>query len=235
MLIIAWSVTCLSILPNAFIYLGAAFILQPIRENASKAKLLQLMTGLSPITFWAVNLTFDLITHLCIVTILFVITAILDKDRLFFQSESSATVLYGLLASFGLGIIPFAYLLSYSFSKTFRGFSVMMQICSYLGTIAVAVFSVGDLLLNYFGFQNPALYALYVAFSSVFRILPIFSVLFGYQKLYKLAQFSQYCHGLEKNGQLAMICPVLSVNNTGGLLQGLFVFDFKKSFIIFKS
>src|SRR5699024_8033050 len=78
MLIVAWSVGCLSILPNAFLYLGAAYILQPIRENTSKSKLLQLMTGLSPVTFWAVNLTFDLLVHTSIITILYLINAILD-------------------------------------------------------------------------------------------------------------------------------------------------------------
>src|SRR5699024_5185040 len=136
---------------------GAAYILQPIRENTSKSKLLQLMTGLSPVTLWAVNLTFDLLVHTSIITILYLINAILDSDHLFFDSFSTASALFALLFSYGLGAIPFAYILSYCFSKTSRGFTVIMQISTYLGTVAGGLCAGVDLVLNYFGYAIPVL------------------------------------------------------------------------------
>lgn len=218
MMIVSWAVTCFSILPNAFLYLGVSFILQPIREK--NCKLLQLMTGLSPSVFWTVNYVFDLIVHLGIVLILFVITAVFDKDKMFFGSFDSASALFALLFGYGVAVIPFAYILSYKFEKTSRGFQVIMQIFTYLGTLPSALFGGADLWLNYFGAPYPAVNVIFHALLSVFRVVPIFSVIFGYQKLYKLQEFSGSCLQLQKEGKLDQLCATIPANLTGYPFKG---------------
>ncbi|KAH9392503.1 hypothetical protein TYRP_005582 [Tyrophagus putrescentiae] len=220
MMIVSWSVTCFSILPNAFLYLGAAFILQPIRENASKVKLLQLMTGLNPITYWTVSYLFDLLVHLAIVLILFIITALFDRDRIFFGNAASASLLFGLLFGYGVAVIPFAYLLSYRFEKTSRGLQVIMQVFTYLGTLASAVFGGLDLWINYFNAPYPALNVIFHILVSIFRVVPIFSALFGYQKYYKLQEFSGFCLQLQKEGKLEPLCATIPANLTGYPFKG---------------
>lgn len=79
-LVLPWALKCLVILPMAFPFLGASYILFPIQEQASKSKLIQLITGLSPITFWLMNFVFDLLTHLLTTGILFALIALLDSD-----------------------------------------------------------------------------------------------------------------------------------------------------------
>lgn len=218
MMIVSWAVTCFSILPNAFLYLGASFILQPIREK--NCKLLQLMTGLSPTLFWAVSYVFDLFVHLGIVLILFVITAVFDKDKMFFGSFESASALFALLFGYGVAVIPFCYILSYKFEKTTRGFQVIMQIFTYLGTLPGSLLGAADLWLYYFQAPYPAVNAVVQALLAFFRVVPIFSVLFGYQKLYKLQEFSSACLQLQKDGKLDKLCASLPANLTGYPFKG---------------
>lgn len=83
-MVFSWAITCLIFLPIAFPFLAASYILYPIKENASKAKLIQLMTGLSPATFWIANFIFDLLNHLVAISVLYVIIYFLDTDNVLF-------------------------------------------------------------------------------------------------------------------------------------------------------
>ncbi|KAJ6217457.1 hypothetical protein RDWZM_008614 [Blomia tropicalis] len=213
-LISSWAVSCFSLIPSAFLYLGASYILQPIRENASKTKLIQLMTGLSPITFWFSNFLFDMLTHLTIIIVMLCIQYVFDSDRLFFKSISSATALFALFTTYGFAIIPFAYCLSYFFEKTSRGMTVMIQISSYLGTIIGCILGVGDLMINNFGQHNAGLETAYYILLYIIRVMPAFSIIFGYQKLYKLVEFANYCQQLDEAKQLNIICSTILSNET---------------------
>jgi len=76
--------TCVGLLfPIAFSLLSASYILYPIKENACKSKLLQLMTGLGCATFWLMNFLFDLFLHLIATALFFLIILLFDGDHLF--------------------------------------------------------------------------------------------------------------------------------------------------------
>lgn len=84
-----WVVTCLVMLPIAFPFLAASYILFPVLEQSSKAKLVQLMTGLSPVTFWAMNFVFDLLQHLLAILVLYLVIFLFDTDHIFFNTNGS--------------------------------------------------------------------------------------------------------------------------------------------------
>ena len=85
-IVMSWILTCLIFLPIAFPFLAASYVLYPIKEQASKAKLIQLMTGLSPALFWSVNFLFDLLNHLLATGVLFFIIYLLDSNSSMFGS-----------------------------------------------------------------------------------------------------------------------------------------------------
>ena len=77
---ISWAMTCLILFPFAFPVLVVPYILNPIKEQTSKSKLLQLMTGTSPMTFWLANYTFDLMVHLIAILTMFLFIGLFHFD-----------------------------------------------------------------------------------------------------------------------------------------------------------
>ena len=89
--ILSWALTCLIFLPIAFPFLAASYILYPIREHASKAKLIQLMTGLSPITFWVANFLFDVLNHVISISALYAVIYFFDSENIFFGGHHGSS------------------------------------------------------------------------------------------------------------------------------------------------
>src|SRR5690606_31917807 len=117
------------------------------KENASKAKLIQLMTGLSPANFWFANFIFDLANHLLAITILLGVILLFDSGHIF--SGHSIGVLYLLLFAFGVSTIPVSYFISYKFQKPSSGFVFLIIIFFLIGFIGNMILSVFDLMINY--------------------------------------------------------------------------------------
>lgn len=190
---VSWALTCLFFLPIAFPFLAASYILYPIKENVSKSKLIQLMTRLSPVTFWTASFLFDLLTHLIAITIILVVLLIFDTNGII-TSNGSGVALFLLLFSFGISTIPVVYFLSYRFQKPSSGFVFLIIIFFLVGFIGNIVLSVMDTAVNYFDADSPAIKNFWMPFLLFFlRFVPIFSMLFGYQKVHKLAAFGKFC------------------------------------------
>ena len=92
-IIISWIITCLIFLPLAFPFLAASYILYPIKEQVSKSKLIQLMTGLSPVLFWTANFLFDLFNHLLATGILFLVIYLFDNGMFGKDDQQSGNFL----------------------------------------------------------------------------------------------------------------------------------------------
>lgn len=213
---IPWVVTCLVFLPIAFPFLAASYILYPIKENASKAKLIQLMTGLSPFTFWLANFVFDLINHLLAVIIIFLIIFLFDTKHIFNGngSNDSAIVLFILLFAFGVSTIPLAYFLSYPFKKPSSGFVFLIILFLIVGFIGNIIFSSLDVGMNNLGVPLTEIRNFWYPFLLfILRFIPIFSMLFGYQKVQKLSAFTKMCKAVP----LDQTCRTLNANSTNFL------------------
>ncbi|GIY06585.1 ATP-binding cassette sub-family A member 17 [Caerostris extrusa] len=165
--------------PLALGFLSASFILLPIHERASKAKLLQLMSGVPPIVYWAAMFLWDYAIY-CIVSILLIIPYAMFAHYAFFgaHSEAIGTALL-LMFLYGLSAIPFSYLVSFLFKKGNTGYSFVLGFCSIIGVGLCTILKAfqNDIMVR--DKINKALWA--------FRIFPTFSLASGFSNLYGTA------------------------------------------------
>lgn len=70
-------------LPLGVGILAAAFLIFPITERVTNAKQVQLMTGLSPWTFWLANIVWDVAIYFASLTFMLITLFAMDKKRTF--------------------------------------------------------------------------------------------------------------------------------------------------------
>ena len=206
--IFGWAITCLMLIPITVPFIGASYVLFPINERTSKAKLLQLMTGLSSILFWTSNFFFDLLNHSLVVLIIYILFAIFDFNQIFFAQSNTAIGLFLMLFLFGFASIPLAYCFSLWLKKPSTGFAVLVILYLLFGIIAVSAMGTLDLMINILHFD----FISSVTFNRVlgiFRMIPVFSMSFGVQKLYRMGSFTQICKENEKKN-MTIICTHIS-------------------------
>ena len=194
-IVFGWGVTCLLLIPITVPFLGASYVLFPISERISKAKLLQLMTGLSTLMFWLSNFVFDLLNHSIVVIIIYIIFAIFDFNGIFFGRMDSALALLLMLFMFGFASIPLAYLFSLVLGKPTTGFAVLVIIYLLFGVIAVSIMGTIEYSdkLSEKVMVNPILFNVIL---YIFRVVPVFSMSFGLQRLYRTSSFTKFCEEL---------------------------------------
>ena len=115
--------TILSVLAGLFIlipycYIPGAFIVFLVRERTTKAKHLQLVSGVNMSSYWVANYLWD-------VSLFFILTVLIMIIFILYGRSNAAVVFVGDLESFfctmaltfgyGLSILPFSYLISLGF------------------------------------------------------------------------------------------------------------------------
>lgn len=114
----------LSVIASLFIcipynYVPAAFIVFLVKERVSKSKHLQLVSGVDMSAYWVSTYLWDLLLH-SVLTI-FIMVAFLSYGResaeVFVGTASSFICTLALTFGYGLSSLPFAYLLSRSFTN----------------------------------------------------------------------------------------------------------------------
>lgn len=205
--IFGWAITCLLLTPITVPFIGASYVLFPINERISKAKLLQLMTGLSSILFWTANFFFDLLNHSIVVLVIYILFAIFDFNQIFFAQSNTAIGLFLMLFLFGFASIPLAYLFSLWLKKPSTGFAVLVIIYLLFGIIAVSAMGTIDLMVNivHVNFISSSTFNQVLA---LFRLIPVFSMSFGVQKLYRLGSFMQICKEYETKN-MTIVCSYI--------------------------
>lgn len=115
-----------------------------------------------------------------------------------------ASALFLMILLFGMSTIPVVYAFSYFFSSSPGGYIFITILYLVFGFIANIIFSVLHILNNYVHLDlmtywlNPVL--------MIIRIVPIFSLLHGYQKVYLLSAMNAFC----RNSNLDQMCSVLT-------------------------
>ncbi|CAN8014162.1 unnamed protein product, partial [Ixodes persulcatus] len=102
------------ILPLLLSLLAAAYIAVPIEETVSKAKMLQLLTGISSTRYWLVNFLVDFVTYNIACFAAFLPIYVGDPNNLHGREYSIISRYYFLFASFGWSFIPTTYVISSS-------------------------------------------------------------------------------------------------------------------------
>ncbi len=185
-------IICMLLVPITVPFLGASYLLFPIHETVTKAKLLQFMTGLSTTTFWICNFLFDLFNHIIAVIIIFTVFAYFDFSDTFFGQTNTAMGVFIILFLFGFASIPIAYCFSFIFSKPSTGFALLVVMYLLFGLIGNLIMSVLDLLINVFRFDFMSSTLLDIILY-ICRLIPVFSMCFGIKKLYWMGSMAQWC------------------------------------------
>ncbi|XP_022661627.1 retinal-specific ATP-binding cassette transporter-like isoform X3 [Varroa destructor] len=189
---------------------ACTMILFPIEERLCKAKLLQMMTGVSRTVYLGASFTFDLLTILVSATAISFALAICNAaDSLAEEIEIGAATCL-LLSTYGAMMILVSYACSYMFSSLGAGFAMLLLVTAIGGGIIV------PLLLGAVLFLTET--AEYIPFAV--NCVPQIAVLMGLSNLRLMAkskkfcenftptQLTRYCQGSEKRASCCQPCSV---------------------------
>lgn len=110
-------------------FVSSFYIMFHIKERISKAKLMQMVSGLNICTFWLVSFLFDFVTYMLTVFIVIITLTILGEKG--WSSASDVSSVTTVLITFGLSFLPMMYVLSFVFSTPTAG-SIWMIVISIL-------------------------------------------------------------------------------------------------------
>ncbi|XP_039276115.1 phospholipid-transporting ATPase ABCA1 [Nilaparvata lugens] len=150
------------LIPFGLLFFLGNMALFPLQERLNDAKQLQLMTGLSPITYWLAIFIWDLLMYAILMALAVGVLAIFDHGTGFVTSSPSLSVFVLLLFLFGFSGIVYAYFFTFlmkSSSAVSRFVTVNMLIALATPIVAAIVSS----------FISKALGG---AFLSVIRLIP---------------------------------------------------------------
>lgn len=102
-----------------------AYIHFPLTERVSKAKQLQLMTGLRPYLYWLSCYTFDLFLYLGVVLISIIAILITDSSGMFSGINEIGIILL-IIMLYGLSGILYSYIISIIRPTVAGGFSFLL-------------------------------------------------------------------------------------------------------------
>ncbi|XP_070561206.1 phospholipid-transporting ATPase ABCA3-like isoform X2 [Ptychodera flava] len=103
--------------------LAASFLPFIIQEKKSKAKHVQIVSGLNQIIYWLANFVWDYINYLVIAIIIVIIIAAFDKADLGWEGVPPLIVI---MLLFGWAMLPFVYLASFIFTGPVLGYFIVM-------------------------------------------------------------------------------------------------------------
>ncbi|RWS30501.1 ATP-binding cassette sub-family A member 1-like protein [Leptotrombidium deliense] len=190
----------LSFIPLSMAFIASAFILIPIHERMSKAKLVQLMTGVNRFLFWFCHFLFDFSTHILACILILLIFWIWDTSNIFFSSFQYGFGVFFIFLLFGFAIIPFVYLLSFAIDSQATGFAAVMMIVLLFGLILGYIIFVFQLLVE----NGTLAKAQFNIIYTVALICPPFSLTWGVQKLFYNGAASLLCDRVPENQKQAM-------------------------------
>ncbi|XP_076318610.1 phospholipid-transporting ATPase ABCA3-like [Tachypleus tridentatus] len=197
---------CTIFLPIAFTFFSSAFILFPVQERISKAKLIQLMAGVQGIAYWVVNFVWDFSIHfVCCVLILIPFVAYDPSSVYSGQSECIGAV-FLLMLLYGFASIPLSYIFSFIPKSPSTGF-VLLAVINILGGM---VLSVTCLMMET---TTDTLKKTVNVLSWIFRFIPNFALTWGFGNINRISQGNSLCDKLTKEN-MKDICPSIIIMNT---------------------
>uniref|UniRef100_A0A4W3GUN1 ATP-binding cassette sub-family A member 1-like n=1 Tax=Callorhinchus milii TaxID=7868 RepID=A0A4W3GUN1_CALMI len=115
----------------AMSFIPASFVLFLIQERVSKAKHLQLVSGVNPTIYWIANFAWDMCNYA--VSCVMVVVIFLCFQQKSYVSSANLPVLILLFVLYGWSIIPLMYLASFLFSIPSTAYVVLTCINMFIG------------------------------------------------------------------------------------------------------
>ena len=99
-----------------FCYLPASFVIFVVKERESKAKHLQLVSGVSPFSYWLSTYLFDLANYLLVCGAVILVFLAYQNESFTGDSATTAST-FMLFVLYGFSVVPMAYLMSFMFTN----------------------------------------------------------------------------------------------------------------------
>ncbi|GBN11781.1 Retinal-specific ATP-binding cassette transporter [Araneus ventricosus] len=201
--------------PLSFAFLSAGFILLPIHERVTKAKLLQLMSGVPAAVYWIAMFVWDYLVHFVICMFLIIPFAIF-AHFVFFGAYSNAigTALL-LMLLYGWASIPFGYLMSFLLNTGSVGFTIIVGLCATIGVGAGS-----SLIASMMDADPDSEFAIKI--SPIIWILrtlfPTFSLSYGFGNLFGIAFTNSFCDSIPST-ELDFYCNLPTIDDRDVLFK----------------
>lgn len=177
--------------PTALAFLSSSFVLFPIHERVTKAKLLQLMAGVPGVLFWGVTFLWDFAIFAVCSTAVMIPLLVINPNGVFTSRPSVPAATYFLFLLYGWAAIPFSYIFSYVKNKPSSGYSLLTTINVITGVMLSIVMAVVTFLSKFpmLGINEDA-----VQKSMWFlRVVPGFAVTWGFSNIHEIGGDASKC------------------------------------------
>ncbi|XP_053685902.1 phospholipid-transporting ATPase ABCA3-like [Sabethes cyaneus] len=168
----------------AMAFVAALYVMFYIKERVSRAKLLQFVSGVNVLVFWATSFLWDFATY--IITVLFYIATLAVFQENGWSSFEELGRVFLILMVFGFAFLPLTYLLSLCFDVPSGGFVKVMLLNIFTGII----FFMAVFMLSFDGFD---LEDVARGLEWGFMIFPLFAVSHALSNMNIIAITQQIC------------------------------------------
>ncbi|XP_022109857.1 ATP-binding cassette sub-family A member 1-like [Acanthaster planci] len=152
----------------ALAFVPASFVVFLIAERESKAKHLQIVSGISPTIYWVSTLVWDLVNYLIPAVLTIVIFLCFDQQAYISRQTAPATVL--LLLMYGWAVTPMTYPISFIFTTPSTAYLSVACGTMLLGVLTIMT----TFILEFLGGGDEAVQAVNDAIMQLFLIFPPF-------------------------------------------------------------
>ncbi|KAJ3594748.1 hypothetical protein NHX12_004055 [Muraenolepis orangiensis] len=130
----------------AMSFIPASFVLYLIQERATKAKHLQLVSGVSPLVYWVANFFWDMVNYS--LSTAMVVGIFMAFDKKCYTSPTNLPALVALLLLYGWSVTPMMYPMSYVFSVPSTAYVSLSCINLFIGINTSAITFILELFEN---------------------------------------------------------------------------------------
>ncbi|XP_038055942.1 retinal-specific phospholipid-transporting ATPase ABCA4-like [Patiria miniata] len=152
----------------ALAFVPASFVVFLITERESKSKHLQIVSGISPTTYWVSTLIWDLANYL-IPAVLTVVIFIAFQQQAFISSDNITTTIL-LLLMYGWAVTPMTYPASFVFSTPSTAYLTVACGIMLIGILTIMT----TFILEFLGGGDESVTAVNDAMMKLFLIFPPF-------------------------------------------------------------
>ncbi|XP_055935356.1 ATP-binding cassette sub-family A member 2-like isoform X2 [Argiope bruennichi] len=202
--------------PLSFAFLSAGFILLPIHERATKAKLLQLMSGVPTAIYWMAMFLWDFLVHFVICISLIIPFAIFAHYAFFGVNSNAIGMSFLLMLLYGWASIPFGYVFSFLFKKGSAGYTVIVGLCAMIGVGCGS--SLIAVLLNSTSEDNKMVQKINPFIWILRTFFPTFSLSYGFGNLFGIAFQNSFCDSFPST-ELDLYCSLPTMDERDTLFK----------------
>ncbi|XP_022661624.1 ATP-binding cassette sub-family A member 2-like isoform X2 [Varroa destructor] len=188
--------------------LTSSLIFFPIEECVSKAKLVQMMSGIHRIIYFGSSFFFDFLIMMLSAACMVVAFVTYDPGNSFTSYNDTWIATWVLLCGYGFTMIPIAYLSAHLFHAPGTGFVTMLGVVSISGGIIVLLIAMLDFIAMFPG--NPFDFRIEDIELAIHlcNYIPPFAVVWAFINVHINAISKGFCEGLT-NVTRATVCVEL--------------------------